>query len=128
MKLVFLFFVLGLNLFASELKLDFNYTNGPHINERGQRLLSEGIATIHNKDDNTKLDQAYFYLWMKMPTMQHGGRPISMEYLGGGMYQITNILLVKMPGQWFLRAVVSGKKPANPQTDFDLETPISPVF
>lgn len=103
----------------------FEYTDGPYINQRGQRQLSSGIATLKSHEYELDLSEAHFFIWMKMPNMQHGGRPLSVTYLGDGQFKIEDILLTRMPGQWFLRVDLFHSDPHNPATDYDGEVAIS---
>lgn len=105
--------------------LSFEFTEGPHINQRGQRKLSAGIAKVVVYDSGIDLDKAFFYVWMKMPNMEHGGRPLTTRHLGNGVFEIENILLSQMTGQWFLRLDLSPKAPHNPGTDYDGEFAIT---
>lgn len=105
--------------------MSFEFTKGPFINERGQRQLSEGIAKIISFDDSLDTTRAMFYLWMKMPNMEHGGRPVTVVASRENKFKVSNILLTKMTGQWFLRVDLEPRAPHNPRTDFDGELPIT---
>jgi hypothetical protein len=107
----------------------FEFTDGPYINSRGQRKLSSGIVTLISYEHDFDLSQASFYVWMKMPTMQHGGRPLTVTPLGEGRFQVENMLLVRMPGQWFLRVNLDGlRNDHQPETDYDGELPLTSVL
>lgn len=103
----------------------FEFTEGPYINERGQRQLSSGIATLDSNEYGLDLSGSHFFLWMKMPNMEHGGRPLSVTYLGDGQFKIENILLTRMPGQWFLRVDLFYNEPHEPSVDYDGEFAIT---
>lgn len=107
--------------------MGFEYTEGPFINERGERQLSSGIVTLLSHEYDFDISGSTFFLWMKMPNMQHGGRPLSINYLGEGRFQVENMLLVSMSGQWFLRVLLEpGDAPIDPSIDYDGEVPLTP--
>lgn len=117
-----------IHLDTAHVCMGFEFTEGPYINQRGERRLSSGIVTLDSFEFDLDISQSFFYLWMKMPNMEHGGRPLSITYLGDGQFSIENILLTRMPGQWFLRVTLEHDQDADdhePSIDYDGEIPLT---
>jgi hypothetical protein len=109
--------------------MGFEFTEGPYINNRGERRLSKGIVTLKSHEYDLDLSGATFFIWMKMPNMQHGGRPLSLTYLGEGRFEVENMLLVRMPGQWFLRVLLEpGDATIDPSIDYDGELALTKIM
>lgn len=100
----------------------FEYTKGPYINSPGEREFSEGIATLRSLSGTSLDSDPYFFIWMKMHgNHEHGGRPVVAESLGQNRYLVSEILLQKMTGQWFLRTDLNYSDPHSPRHDYDGE-------
>ena len=86
-----------------KLCVDFEWKDGPKYD-----AYSKVKATIYKMDDAKKAAIApakpiLFYPWMIMPAMEHGGRPVVVQELSPGVFEISKIYFEKMPGTWELR-------------------------
>ncbi len=99
----------------------YEYLEGPYVNPRGERRFSSGMAHIYSPQGQALESEPHFYLWMKMPhNHEHGGRPLKVQALREGIFQVEEMLLMSMPGQWFLRLNLDGI-PQNPAQDYHAE-------
>lgn len=87
--------------------VDYSWTEGPHLNGRGQRNFSTLEVKFFMNGDSTeapiKIDGVKVFPWMIMPGMQHGTRPVVTTELANGSYEVSEILLRKMMGHWEIR-------------------------
>jgi len=88
--------------------VDYKWTDGPHLNGRGQRNFSTLEVKFFMNEDSSeapiKIDGIKVYPWMIMHGMQHGTRPVVTTELANGSYQVSKILLSKMMnGYWEIR-------------------------
>jgi hypothetical protein len=88
--------------------VDYSWSDGPHLNARGQRNFSTLEVKFFMKGDvleaPIKIDGIKVYPWMIMHGMQHGTRPVITTVLDNGSYLVSEIFLRKMMnGHWEMR-------------------------
>ena len=110
----------------------FTFTKGPYLNARGERRFSEGLAEFHSvqsaqgplltpEEVAEIISTPHFYLWMKMPgDVEHGARPVAVEQVSPSQFLISEVLMGKMPGQWFMRVQLDSSEPQSYQVEFPL--------
>jgi len=96
------------------------WTDGPHLNARGQRKFSTAHVSFFQNGDETKtpviVEGINIYPWMIMPSMEHGTRPVTQKLMSDNTYMVSKILLKKMHGHWEIRFKLGSD--SNPKTDF----------
>ncbi len=103
------------------------WTDGPFLNERGQRKFSTAHVKFFQNGDAEKkpviIENVQVYPWMIMPMMEHGTRPVTQKLMADNTYMVSKILLKKMHGHWEMRFKLGTD--SDPKTDFIGKTKIN---
>lgn len=76
-------------------------------------IFSKATVTLKNAKGEAaaNLPEFVFYPWMKMEGgHEHGARETVVKKLSEGVYEVSMIHLMKMPGHWELRIKKAGTK------------------